>query len=137
MRTLTAILITSLTCAGSIFHAQQLNFDAINSSNALNIITQLSASNTNKISSETIAIQNGTRNYAEVNLNKNTNAFIQQLGDFNYLNFNNSFETTPVNTIINTQGNNNIVDVVGSNSISDKMQIHVKGDNMTMFIRNF
>ena len=64
------------------------------------------------------------------NLNK-------QIGDYNYLNFNNMFDKKSANPTITTQGNNNIIDITGSNSISEKIQLHVKGDNMTIFMRNY
>ena len=47
------------------------------------------------------------------------------------------FDKKSANPTITTQGNNNIIDITGSNSISEKIQFHVKGDNMTIFMRNY
>jgi hypothetical protein len=56
---------------------------------------------------------------------------------FNTLYFVNSFSDAETKTAISAQGNNNIIDVTGSNRISDGMQMNVKGENKTIFIRNY
>lgn len=136
MTTLTKIFSLVMIWAFSTAEAQQIFFENINSSNALNIITQLS-SGTTAAAPENIILQMGTQNYAELNLNGNTSLGVQQLGDYNFLNFDNAYNNQLGNSVITTQGSNNIIDIVGSNSISENLQIHVKGDNMTMFIRNY
>lgn len=84
-----------------------------------------------------IVSQIGNQNYAELNINKGTDVRVLQNGDYNYLNFDNSFESKPTKSTITAEGNNNIIDITGSNSISEKIQIHVQGDNKTIFMRNY
>ena len=81
-------------------------------------------------------IQYGNENFAEIRTNSQTQLTALQFGDYNYLNFDNSFSKDKTRTTITAEGNNNIIDVTGSNSISDKMQIQVKGDNKTIFVTN-
>ena len=82
-------------------------------------------------------LQIGDSNNIETMINAKTNIMIQQLGDYNSLYFNNSFSDTKTKNVINTQGNNNIIDITGSNSVSENMKVNVKGDNMTIFMRNY
>lgn len=116
---------------------QQFSFDNINSKNAMAIVAQIQDNSISTKNYELTTVQYGTQNFAEIYANSNTNLSALQLGDYNYLNFNNVFEKTRASAVITTQGNNNIIDVVGSNSISEKMQLHVKGDNMTIYMRNY
>lgn len=116
---------------------QQFSFENINSKNAMAIVAQIQDNSISTKNYEFTTVQYGTHNFAEIYANSNTNLSTLQLGDYNYLNFNNVFEKTRASAVITTQGNNNIIDVVGSNSISEKMQLHVKGDNMTIYMRNY
>ena len=116
---------------------QQFSFENINSKNAMAIVAQIQDNSISTKNYEVTTVQYGTQNFAEIYANSNTNLSALQLGDYNYLNFNNVFEKTRASAVITTQGNNNIIDVVGSNSISEKMQLHVKGDNMTIYMRNY
>ncbi len=116
---------------------QQFSFENINSKNAMAIVAQIQDNSISTKNYEVTTVQYGTHNFAEIYANSNTNLSTLQLGDYNYLNFNNVFEKTRASAVITTQGNNNIIDVVGSNSISEKMQLHVKGDNMTIYMRNY
>lgn len=116
---------------------QQFSFENINSKNAMAIVAQIQDNSISPKNYEVTTVQFGTHNFAEIYANSNTNLSALQLGDYNYLNFNNVFEKTRASAVITTQGNNNIIDVVGSNSISEKMQLHVKGDNMTIYMRNY
>ncbi len=116
---------------------QQFSFENINSKNAMAIVAQIQDNSISPKNYEVTTVQYGTHNFAEIYANSNTNLSALQLGDYNYLNFNNVFEKTRASAVITTQGNNNIIDVVGSNSISEKMQLHVKGDNMTIYMRNY
>ncbi|WP_332032929.1 hypothetical protein [Kaistella sp.] len=116
---------------------QQFSFENINSKNAMAIVAQIQDNSISPKNYEVTTVQYGTHNFAEIYANSNTNLSALQLGDYNYINFNNVFEKTRASAVITTQGNNNIIDVVGSNSISEKMQLHVKGDNMTIYMRNY
>jgi len=116
---------------------QQFSFENINSKNAMAIVAQIQDNSISPKNYEVTTVQFGTHNFAEIYANSNTNLSALQLGDYNYINFNNVFEKTRASAVITTQGNNNIIDVVGSNSISEKMQLHVKGDNMTIYMRNY
>ncbi|PIF44599.1 hypothetical protein CLU96_1576 [Chryseobacterium sp. 52] len=114
--------------------AQQIDWDKINSSTVLNLITR---QQTEQGFYGSNIIQMGDHNNAELSLNAKTNIAIQQLGDYNTLYFINSFTDKETKTAVTAQGNNNIIDITGSNSISDGMQINVKGDNKTIFMRNY
>lgn len=114
--------------------SQQIDWDKINSNNALNVIA---AQNSGKEISFSDVTQIGNGNNAALSINEKTNIAVKQLGDYNTLNFINSFTDTETKTSITAQGNNNIIDITGSNSISDGLQVHVKGDNKTIFMRNY
>ncbi|MBB6332745.1 hypothetical protein HNP24_003748 [Chryseobacterium sediminis] len=114
--------------------AQEIDWDKINSNTIFNLIARQQIDQT---SYGTNIIQMGDYNNAELSLNARTNIAIKQLGDFNTLYFINSFTDKETKAAITAQGNNNIIDVTGSNSISDGIQINVKGDNKTVFMRNY
>lgn len=114
--------------------SQQLDWDHINSKNALAVIAvQNSISETHYSN----IIQVGDYNNATLSIHEKTDISVKQLGDYNTLYFINSFTDTETKTSITAQGNNNIIDITGSNSISDGMQVNVKGDNKTVFMRNY
>ncbi len=136
MKTITRIASITCTVFIAVLNAQNISFDAINSNNVLNLLPQILASPPESESQITI-LQFGNRNYAEANINKESEISVLQNGDYNYLNFNNSFDNASSKSVISAQGNNNIIDITGSNSISEKMQIHIKGDNKTIFVRNY
>ncbi|PQA96898.1 hypothetical protein B0A69_02195 [Chryseobacterium shigense] len=115
-------------------HAQQIDWDRVNSSTVLDL---LSKQQTEQGLYGSNIIQIGNQNNAELSLNAKTNIAVQQLGDYNTLYFMNSFTDKESKTTISTQGNNNIIDITGSNTVSDGMQISVKGDNKTIFMRNY
>ena len=117
--------------------AQQISFENINSDNALAIITQVQPAPQEATNSEIISYQYGNHNFSEIYTNSKTDVSTIQIGDYNYLNFNNMFDKNSANPTFTTQRNNNIIDITGSNSISEKIQLHVKGDNMTIFMRNY
>jgi len=114
--------------------SQQVDWNKINSNNILNVIA---IQDSDPAASHSNIVQIGNNNHAELSINANTNIGVQQLGDYNTLYFVNSFTDAETKTAISAQGNNNIIDVTGSNSISDGMQINVKGDNKTIFVRNY
>ncbi|WP_077414153.1 hypothetical protein [Chryseobacterium sp. JV274] len=114
--------------------AQEIDWDKINSNTIFNLIARQQI---DQISYGTNIIQMGDYNNAELSLNARTNIVVKQLGDFNTLYFINSFTDKKSKAAITAQGNNNIIDVTGSNSISDGVQINVKGDNKTVFMRNY
>ncbi|TZF94089.1 hypothetical protein FW781_15795 [Chryseobacterium panacisoli] len=114
--------------------AQEIDWDKINSNTIFNLIARQQIDQT---SYGTHIIQMGDYNNAELSLNARTNIAVQQLGDFNTLYFINSFTDKESKAAITAEGNNNIIDVTGSNSISDGIQINVKGDNKTVFMRNY
>lgn len=113
--------------------AQQVSWGQINSHNIINIIETQNPD----FGTYSSTIQIGNNNSAELFINEKTSIALRQTGDFNTLLFNNSFTDQAVKTSITTQGYNNIVDITGSNSISDKMKLTVKGDNVTIFMRNY
>lgn len=114
--------------------SQQIDWDKINSNSALSIIA---VQNPDQGASYSNIIQMGNGNNAELSINAKTDIAVKQLGDYNSLYFVNSFIDTETKTAITTQGNNNIIDITGSNSISDGLQVNVKGDNKTIFMRNY
>lgn len=114
--------------------SQQIDWDKINSNSALSIIA---AQNPDQATSYSNIIQVGNGNNAELSINAKTDIAVKQLGDYNSLYFVNSFTDTETKTAITTQGNNNIIDITGSNSVSEGLQINVKGDNKTIFMRNY
>jgi len=120
--------------AGLCVQAQQVDWDKLNSSTVLDLMARQQTEQGLYGSS---VLQIGDNNSAELSLNAKTNIAIQQLGDFNTLFFINSFTDQATKTAVTAQGNNNIIDITGSNSISDGMQINVKGDNKTIFMRNY
>ena len=114
--------------------SQQIDWDKINSNSALSIIA---AQNPDQVTSYSNIIQIGNGNSAELSINAKTDIAVKQLGDYNSLYFVNSFTDTETKTAVTTQGNNNIIDITGSNSVSEGLQINVKGDNKTIFMRNY
>ncbi|MDW9382736.1 hypothetical protein [Chryseobacterium sp. JV558] len=114
--------------------AQEIDWDKINSNTIFNLIARQQIDQTSYGSN---IIQIGDYNNAELSLNAKTNIAVKQLGDFNTLYFINSFTDKETKAAVTAQGNNNIIDVTGSNSISDGIQINVKGDNKTVFMRNY
>ena len=137
MKTITRISTIFLLVVAFFASAQQISFENINSDNALAIITQVQPAPQEATNSEIISYQYGNHNFSEIYTNSKTDVSTIQIGDYNYLNFNNAFNKKSANPTITTQGNNNIIDITGSNSISEKIQFHVKGDNMTIFMRNY
>ncbi|MEG0928459.1 MULTISPECIES: hypothetical protein [Chryseobacterium] len=115
-------------------HAQEIDWDKVNSNTVFNLITRQTIDQGSYYSD---IIQVGDHNNAELSLNARTTIIVKQLGDYNALLFINSFTDKETQTAITTQGSNNIIDITGSNSISDGIQINVKGDNKTVFMRNY
>ncbi|SDQ13117.1 hypothetical protein SAMN05421664_0653 [Chryseobacterium soldanellicola] len=115
--------------------SQEIDWNRINSNNILNVIATQNPDPA--ILSYSNIVQVGDFNNAELSINAKTNISVQQTGDYNTLYFINSFTDTENKTAVTTRGNNNIIDITGSNSISDGMKIDVKGDNKTIFVRNY
>ncbi|MEI3791344.1 MULTISPECIES: hypothetical protein [unclassified Chryseobacterium] len=116
-------------------NAQQLDWDKVNSNTVLDLMAKQQTEQQGLFGSSVLQI--GDYNNAEFFLNPKTNIAVQQLGNFNTLYFINSFTDKETKTAVTAQGNNNIIDITGSNSVSDGMQINVKGDNKTIFMRNY
>ncbi|WP_343607468.1 hypothetical protein [Chryseobacterium oranimense] len=116
-------------------NAQQLDWDKVNSNTVLDLMGRQQTEQQALYGSS--VLQTGDYNNAELFLNPKTNIAVQQSGDFNTLYFINSFTDQETKTAVTAQGNNNIIDITGSNSVSDGMQINVKGDNKTIFMRNY
>ena len=136
MKTLTKIYSVISSLSIYLISAQQVSFENINSTNAMMVIGQIQ--DTAPIPASGIFnLQIGNYNFAEIAVNSKTTLSTAQLGDYNYLKYDNSFQNTRVNSVITAEGNNNIIDITGSNSISDKLQIHIKGDKKTIYIRNY
>ncbi|SHH66025.1 hypothetical protein SAMN05421866_3369 [Chryseobacterium oranimense] len=116
-------------------NAQQLDWDKVNSNTVLDLMGRQQTEQQALYGSS--VLQTGDYNNAELFLNPKTNIAVQQSGDFNTLYFINSFTDQETKTAVTAQGNNNIIDITGSNSVSDGMRINVKGDNKTIFMRNY
>lgn len=131
-------LVRFFFCVGlllfSYMKSQQVEWNQINSNTALDLTLVQAKDNFTSYSN---IIQIGDANNVEAMINAKTSILIQQLGDYNSLFFNNSFSDTKTKNAISTQGNNNIIDITGSNSVSENMKLNVKGDNMTIFMRNY
>lgn len=135
MRPLKQLLLSTVLLSFFFAKSQQIDWNKVNSNTIVNLI---SSQNFDKnISSSTTVFQLGDYNNAELSVNSKTNVVVQQLGDENSIYFNNSFSEKESKAAITTQGNNNIIDVTGTNSISDGMNITIKGDYKTIFIRNY
>ena len=115
--------------------AQQVDWDKLNSNTVIYLIARQQTEQQGLYGSSIIQI--GDYNNAEFSLNARTYVAVWQMGDFNTLYFINSFTDKETKTAVTTQGNNNIIDITGSNTVSDGMQINVKGDNKTIFMRNY
>lgn len=113
--------------------SQQIDWGQINSSNIIGII----AGQNPDIGSYTSTVQIGNQNSAELFINEKTSISLSQIGDYNKLFYINSFTDAEVKNTFTTQGHNNIIDITGSNSISENMKMNIKGDNMTIFMRNY
>ena len=113
--------------------SQQVDWGQINSANIMDII----AGQNPDLGTYTSAVQIGNHNSAQLLINEKTSVSLSQIGDHNKLFYVNSFTDTEVKNTITTQGHNNIIDITGSNSISDDMKMNIKGDNMTIFMRNY
>ena len=115
------------------FKSQQVDWGQINSVNIMDII----AGQNPDIGTYTSTVQIGNHNSAQLFINEKTSVSLSQIGDHNKLFYVNSFTDTEVKNTITTQGHNNIIDITGSNSISENMKMNIKGDNMTIFMRNY
>ena len=91
MKTLTKIIATGLLVCSLLTSAQQFSFENINSNNVLNLLSELSIASENQRNSEVNMIQYGNENFAEIRTNSQTQLTALQFGDYNYLNFDNSF----------------------------------------------
>lgn len=115
-------------------NSQQLDWNQINSNTVVNMISQ---KNSEPDASSAIVLQFGNNNNADISVNAKTDIVVHQLGDRNSIYYNNAFTDQQTKTTISTEGYHNNIDVTGSNSISDKMQLNIKGDHMTVFMRNY
>lgn len=113
--------------------SQEMDWGKINSSNVMDIV----AGQNPDVGTYTVISQMGDHNSAEFFINEKTSISLSQIGDYNKLFYINSFTDTEVRNTITTQGHNNIIDITGSNSISENMKMNIKGDNMTIFMRNY
>ncbi|MBB4807745.1 hypothetical protein HNP38_003061 [Chryseobacterium defluvii] len=114
--------------------SQQVDWDRINSNTILNIIA---GHQSEQIMTLSEVIQIGDSNNADLFINAKTDVLVRQIGDYNSFYFINSFTDTETKAAVTTQGNNNIIDITGSNSISDGLKMNVRGDNVTIFMRNY
>ncbi|MCW3169246.1 hypothetical protein OMO38_12025 [Chryseobacterium sp. 09-1422] len=134
MKTITKLICTIALLAFFFAKSQQIDWNQINSNT---IVDMISKQNLDPNISSSTVLQVGDANHAELSVNSKTNIIVQQLGDQNSIYYNNAFSGDETKAAISAQGYNNIVDITGSNSVSDGMQINVKGDNMTVFVRNY
>ncbi|WP_435522208.1 hypothetical protein [Chryseobacterium indoltheticum] len=113
---------------------QQIDWNKINSNTVIDVI---SLQNTSQSNLSSVVAQVGNGNNADLTISSKTSIIIQQLGDQNSIYFNNAFTEKETKAAVTVQGYNNVVDITGSNSVSDGMQINVKADNKTVFVRNY
>jgi hypothetical protein len=132
MLTFRCILIISLFYLSA--KSQQTDWDNINSMTALNMTA---VQNKDYEESYSGSIQIGNGNLTAFSINAKTDIAVKQYGDYNVLYFVNSFSDTQTKAAVTAQGNNNIIDITGTNSISEGLQVHIKGDDRTVFIRNY
>lgn len=137
MKTFDKIFITLVLLSTMWAKSQQVDWNRINSQTAIEVINLQNADQFLSASSSSQVVQMGSYNNADLQINAKTNIVVQQFGDQNSIYFNNAFSSKEAKTAITTQGNNNIVDIAGSNSISEGMHLNVKGENMTVFMRNY
>lgn len=137
MKTFEKIFITLALLSTMLAKSQQIDWNRINSQTAVDMINLQNADQSLSVSSISQVAQVGNSNTADLSINAKTNIVVQQFGDQNSIYFNNAFSSKEAKTAITTQGNNNIVDITGSNSISEGMHMNVKGENLTVFMRNY
>lgn len=137
MKTFEKIFITLALLSTMLAKSQQIDWNRINSQTAVDIINLQAADPSLSVSSISQVAQVGNSNTADLSINTKTNIVVQQFGDQNSIYFNNAFSSKEAKTAITTQGNNNMVDITGSNSVSEGMHLNVKGDNLTVFMRNY
>lgn len=137
MKTFEKIFITLALLSTMLAKSQQIDWNRINSQTAVDMINLQNADQSLSASSISQVAQVGNSNTADLNINAKTNIVVQQFGDQNSIYFNNAFYSKEAKTAITTQGNNNIVDIAGSNSVSEGMHLNVKGENLTVFMRNY
>lgn len=137
MKTFEKIFITLALLSTMLAKSQQIDWNRINSQTAVDMINLYNADPSLSVSSISQVAQVGNSNIADLSINAKTNIVVQQFGDQNSIYFNNAFSSKEAKTAITTQGNNNIVDITGSNSVSEGMHLNVKGENLTVFMRNY
>lgn len=137
MKTFEKIFITLALLSTMLAKSQQIDWNRINSQTAVDIINLQTADQSLSVSSISQVAQVGNSNTADLSINAKTNIVVQQFGDQNSIYFNNAFSSKEAKTAITTQGNNNMVDITGSNSVSEGMHLNVKGENLTVFMRNY
>lgn len=137
MKIFEKIFITLVLLSAILAKSQQIDWNRINSQTALDMINIQNIDQLATPSAISQVVQIGNTNNADLQINSKTNIVVQQLGDQNSMYFNNAFNNKETKTAITTQGSNNILDITGSNSISEGMHLNVKGDNMTVFMRNY
>jgi len=137
MKIFEKIFVTLALLSTMLAQSQQIDWNRINSQTAVDMINLQNADPSLSASSISQVAQIGNSNTADLNINAKTNIVVQQFGDQNSIYFNNAFSSKEAKTAITTQGNNNMVDIAGSNSVSEGMHLNVKGDNLTVFMRNY
>lgn len=137
MKTFEKIFITLGLLSTMLAKSQQIDWNRINSQTAVDMINLQNADQSLSVSSISQVAQVGNSNTADLSINAKTNIVVQQFGDQNSIYFNNAFSSKEAKTAITTQGNNNMVDITGTNSVSEGMHLNVKGENLTVFMRNY
>lgn len=137
-------LIISLMLFIEILYAQSINFDTIDSSKTLYLISNLDTPTFNSLiaqnsqTSSTLLLQIGNENFASVSLLYDTKVSSLQKGDQNTFIYQDLFNPKSNPEITATaEGNGNYIEVLGSNSISDGMIIKTTGNDKMIFVRNY
>ncbi len=128
------LLILPMLCAFMLCKSQQIAWPQINSTVAIDMfhLQQMSLD-----SFGSVVVQQGDKNNATILMSSQSEVSVRQDGRQNNVYFNNTHSVGTSTTAIATMGYNNTVDFTGTNSISDGIKMNVKGENITVFVRNY
>lgn len=113
------------------FHIQQVNFDLYKKSN------DVKNRNTQVKESQIIATQIGYKNVLSIKANQNDYQSIKQIGNKNYYNFTDYYNSRTSKMKVLQNGNSNSLLISGTNSFSDNITIRQNSNYKSLIIRNF
>ncbi|RCU44757.1 hypothetical protein DQ356_00620 [Chryseobacterium lacus] len=128
------LLFLPMLCVFALCKGQQIAWPQINSTVAIDMfhLQQMSLD-----SLGSVVVQQGDKNNATILMSSQSEVTVRQDGRQNNVYFNNTHSAGKSSTAIATMGYNNTVDFTGTNSISDGIKMNVKGENVTVFVRNY